>query len=349
MSVAANPVSVSHIRTTATSLRRRARAGTPALAPAAPPRPGSAASPPAGWRNVWWVSEARDPLLSIGMFSRRSRLSVKALRLYESSGLLVPAEVNPASGYRRYRESQLTRARLIVMMRRAGIPLAQVAELITAPGPAAVGLLTAYWADAESRFAVQRELVDRLRASLLSGVSSGAGREWDIKQRDVPEQVVLAEKRSLRVTELKKWLPDVLRRLVTLADQYGGLAGDPYAIYHGEVNEDSDGPVEACAPLRIPDGADGPEGPEGPEGPDGLAIRTEPKHRVAYVTITRAQLEFPQILSAFDAVADWIAPAGLCQAGPPREIYPRGIDVGAAAPGDPVCQIAFPVSNPHLG
>lgn len=292
------------------------------------------------------MSEARDPLLSIGMFSRRSRLSVKALRLYEASGLLVPAEVNPASGYRRYRESQLTRARLIVMMRRAGIPLAQVAELITAPGPAAAGLLAAYWADAESRFAVQRELVDRLRASLLSGVSSGAGRECDIRQRDVPEQVVLAEKRSLRVTELKKWLPDVMRRLVTLADQYGGLAGDPYAIYHGEVNEDSDGPVEACAPVRAPEA---PDAPDGPDNADGPAIRTEPRHRVAYVTITRAQLEFPQILSAYDAVADWIAPAGLCQAGPPREIYPRGIDVGAAAPGDPVCQIAFPVSNPHLG
>ena len=282
------------------------------------------------------MSEARDPLLSIGTFARRSRLSVKALRLYEGSGLLGPAEVDPASGYRRYRESQLTRARLIVMMRRAGIPLAQVAGLIAAPGPAAAELLAAYWADAEAQFAVRGELVARLRTSLLSGVSSGAGYECDIRQRDVPEQVVLTEQRGLRVTELKAWLPDVLRRLVTLAGQHGGLASDPYVIYHGEVNEDSDGPVEACVPVAAP-------------APDGHPVRTEQAHRVAYVTITRAQLEFPQILSAFDAVADWIAPAGLCQAGPPREIYPRGVDVGAAAPGDPVCQIAFPVSNPYRG
>jgi DNA-binding transcriptional MerR regulator len=286
--------------------------------------------------RVWGVG---DPLLSIGVFARRSRLSVKALRLYERSGLLVPAEVNPASGYRRYRESQLTRARLIVMMRRAGIPLAQVAELIGAPGQVAAGLLTAYWADAERRFAVQRELVARLRASLLSGVSSSAG--YDVRQRDIPEQVVLTEKRSLRITELKNWLPDAMGRLCELAARHGGLAGDPYAIFHGEVNEDSDGPVEACAPVA-------PVAPVAAPGA-GATVRTEAAHRIAYVTITRAQLEFPQILSAYDAVADWIGPAGFCQAGPPREIYPRGVDVGAAASGDPVCQIAFPVSDPHQG
>jgi DNA-binding transcriptional MerR regulator len=277
------------------------------------------------------VSDAPDPLLSIGMFARRSRLSVKALRIYERSGLLLPADVNPASGYRRYRESQLPQARLIVMMRRAGIPLAQVARIIAAPGPDGAGLLAEYWADAESRFAVQRELVARLRASLLSGDIAGLARAYDIRQRDVPAQFVLTEKRSVRVTELKKWLPDVMCRLAERAGRHGGLAGDPYAIYYGEVNEDSDGPVEVCAPIH-----------------DGQAdTRAELAHPEAYLTISRAELEFPQILSAFDAVADWIRTTGraqgLTQSGPPREVYPRGVDIAGAAPTDLVCQIAFPV------
>ncbi|HEX6524241.1 MAG TPA: MerR family transcriptional regulator [Streptosporangiaceae bacterium] len=275
---------------------------------------------------------ARDRLLTIGAFARRSRLSVKALRLYDRSGLLRPAHVDPATGYRRYRESQLLRARLIVMMRRVGIPLAQVAEIISAPGPAGADLLAAYWADVESRFEVQRELVSRLRTSLVSGTTIGAGHEYDVRERDVPGQLVLAEKRALRITELKKWLPDVLCRLAETARRHGGLDGDLFVIFHGEVNEDSDGPVEACAPV-----------PSSAVLPPDMVVRHEAAHREAYVTITRAQLEFPQILSAYDAVADWIGTAGLAVAGPPREVYPRGTDVAAAAPGDPVCQIAYPI------
>lgn len=289
---------------------------------------------------------AAGRLLSIGTFGRRARLSAKALRLYDRTGLLVPAAVDPRTGYRRYRESQLLRARLIVMMRRAGVPLAQVAAIVAVPGPDGADLLTAYWAQAERRFGVQRELVSRLRTSLLSGTSPAPAGAFGIRERDVPAQLVLTEKRSLRITELKGWLPEALHRLAATAASHGGLDGDVFAVYHGEVNEDSDGPVEVCAPV-----AGGTEACAAVAGgaellarlPPGAAVRLEGAHREAYLTISRAQLEFPQILSAFDAVGQWIAESGRCQAGPPREVYPVGADIAAAAPGDPVCDVAFPI------
>jgi len=37
--------------------------------------------------------------ISIGEFARRSRLSLKALRLYDERGVLVPSRVDQASGY----------------------------------------------------------------------------------------------------------------------------------------------------------------------------------------------------------------------------------------------------------
>ena len=55
--------------------------------------------------------------ISIGEFARRSRLSVKALRLYDKRGVLVPSRVDQASGYRYYDTAQLDDARLVVMMR----------------------------------------------------------------------------------------------------------------------------------------------------------------------------------------------------------------------------------------
>jgi len=123
-----------------------------------------------------------------------------------------------------------------------------------------------------------------------------------------------------------------------MASQSGGLDGSLFVIYHGEVNEDSDGPVEACAPVA---GAC--------VVPPGVGVRREVAHQEAYVTITRAQLEFPQILSAFDAVADWVRTAGLTPAGAPREVYLRDVNVGAAAPGDLVCDVAYPFLAPATG
>ncbi|MEX1271244.1 MAG: MerR family DNA-binding transcriptional regulator, partial [Acidimicrobiia bacterium] len=51
-----------------------------------------------------------DDLVPIGRFSRMSRLSIKALRLYDEQGLLRPARVDPSSGYRYYRLAQAKRA-----------------------------------------------------------------------------------------------------------------------------------------------------------------------------------------------------------------------------------------------
>ena len=53
--------------------------------------------------------------IGIGEFARRSRLSLKALRLYDERGVLVPSRVDQASGYRYYDTGQLEEARLVVL------------------------------------------------------------------------------------------------------------------------------------------------------------------------------------------------------------------------------------------
>ena len=74
-----------------------------------------------------------DDLLAIGEFSQRSGLSRKRLRSYAAAGLLVPAAVDSASGYRYYDQSQLHAAQLIDTLREAGMPLADIAALLRAP------------------------------------------------------------------------------------------------------------------------------------------------------------------------------------------------------------------------
>ena len=54
------------------------------------------------------MSVVNDGLMAIGTFSRASMLSVKALRAYHEAGILVPARIDPATGYRSYHATQLT-------------------------------------------------------------------------------------------------------------------------------------------------------------------------------------------------------------------------------------------------
>jgi PPM family protein phosphatase len=74
-----------------------------------------------------------DDLMPIGEFSERSGLSPKRLRSYAAGGLLVPAAVDSASGYRYYSPGQLREAKLIDTLREAGMPLADIAALLRDP------------------------------------------------------------------------------------------------------------------------------------------------------------------------------------------------------------------------
>jgi DNA-binding transcriptional MerR regulator len=69
-------------------------------------------------------------LVSIGEFSRLSRLSTKALRRYDELGLLVPDQVDAVTGYRWYAGTQLDQARVVARLRRIGVPLAQIKDLL---------------------------------------------------------------------------------------------------------------------------------------------------------------------------------------------------------------------------
>ncbi|MFG3117368.1 MerR family transcriptional regulator [Streptomyces sp. NPDC048197] len=97
-------------------------------------------------------------LLTIGAFARASRLSPKALRLYDELGLLRPARVDPHSGYRHYAPAQLERARLVAWLRRLGMPLARIREVCELAPAAAAEAVAAYWAQVEADTAARRDL-----------------------------------------------------------------------------------------------------------------------------------------------------------------------------------------------
>ncbi|WP_150308495.1 hypothetical protein [Planctomonas psychrotolerans] len=156
---------------------------------------------------------------------------------------------------------------------------------------------------------------------------------FDVSIRDVPEQTVLTEQVHLRAHALPEWIESAMsRQHAALRTAGGEPTGPGLVIYHGEVNEESDGPIEACTPIS-------------PHLTGSISVphRVEPAHREAYTTITKAQVAFPEILSAYEAVEGWIANNDETIVGSPREVY--FADYDAADDDDRVVDIAFPLAE----
>ena len=202
-------------------------------------------------------------------------------------GLLVPADVDPENGYRRYRESQLATARLIVMLRRLDMPLTQVADIISVPGPEAAERLATYWNAFEKRVASQRELASHLRSRL-------SGREEPLGLSRCPRERRSRAARARRAAArpgrgIAGWIGAAMARLAATARDHGGVAGHPFVVYYGEVNEDSDGPAEACVPIAPTVGLERGTARRGATH----AMRFEPAHREAYVRLRKVAGRVP--------------------------------------------------------
>ncbi|GIF22194.1 serine/threonine protein phosphatase PrpC [Actinoplanes tereljensis] len=108
-------------------------------------------------------------LLTIGAFAREASLTPRALRLYDESGLLAPAAVDPDSGYRFYEPAQVERARLIAGLRRIGMPLPEIKTVAALPPASVAAAVNAYWQAETARSETRARQV----ALLLSDLSRG--------------------------------------------------------------------------------------------------------------------------------------------------------------------------------
>lgn len=115
-----------------------------------------------------------SPLLTIGAFARAVGLSPSALRHYDECGLLPPVEVDGATGYRYYTPDLADRARLIVAMREAGVPIELMRRVVDGP-PAEAGSVLATLVRERTADAARVEAVLRdVLAAVEDAPSAGA-------------------------------------------------------------------------------------------------------------------------------------------------------------------------------
>ena len=248
--------------------------------------------------------------MTISEFGRRSGLSHKALRLYDLSGLLSPAQVDPVSGYRLYSVEQVESARRISLLRQLEMPLATVADVLAHSDDLAVYFLDRWWAEVEASVRAKRATLEHLRAQLAcSGVAGTPG--YSVVLREVAEAKVAAVRRDVDQQALAGTIDSAGEQLKQHLRAAGAEpTGEVWVIYHGLVTPDSEATIEVCMPFA---------GMADPAGP--IVIRMEPAHTEAMCTVTKDDCYFPRIVMAHEAVTSWVDRSSLLSTGVPREIY----------------------------
>lgn len=273
-------------------------------------------------------------LVSIGEFARLARLSPKALRLYDQSGLLPPARVDPATGYRWYSTEQLERARLVARLRQIGVPLALIKPMVELPAAQRVREVVSWWAEAEADHVARRELVGFLVDRLSGRTPDMSDKNNEVKLRDLPARPMLCQMQHVRADEvlaagkafLGMFRDASVRRLE-------GVAGAMFVVYYGEVGEDGDGPIEWCRPVAEEDAEQlAAQFPE-------LTLRTEPAHQEAYIFQgMAAQVGEPQAAVATERLMAWVTAERRQPTGGMKMVYISNPANGGAGPD---CEFAI--------
>jgi DNA-binding transcriptional MerR regulator len=229
-----------------------------------------------------------ENLVTIGQFSELTRVSPKALRLYAANGLLMPTRVDADSGYRYYRAEQIPIARLIGLLRAAGMSQREIRRFLVEPS---TEKLDRYELRLEAELADRRDVLRYVRRMLEEEPM------FEVKVKHVPARRYVSKTTRVRVPDLEPFIVQTIDELA--AD---GMDGPPFAIFHGLVNEEDDGPVEVGVPRA---GGD----------------KELPAGEVAYTVAADDDCESPRILGAYDAIARWLSESGRESQCPPREIY----------------------------
>lgn len=256
-------------------------------------RDGGASPPAAG---------AGDGLLPIGEFARRSRLPASTLRYYDELGVLRPARVDPATGYRFYDPAQLTTATLVVEMRRLGISPEVIGEVVAAPARAGVTTRLR-----RERRRVEAELRERAAAladldRLIAGLAVPADGVLGLCDRPaMPVVAVRGDVRSERAAV-------DLRRLMVQVRTRTRSEGQPDPSWYGAV-----------FPLDLPDD------PVAATVFGGPAIDVVPAEDATTIpamrTATVEHVGDTALASAYDGLLAWIAAQGCAAEGPVVEEY----------------------------
>ena len=273
-------------------------------------------------------------MLSIGDFSKLSRVPVKTLRYYDEIGLFKPLDVDRFTGYRHYSASQLIRLNRILVMKDMGLSLEQIALLLDEDlTPDQIrGMLRLKQAELHQQLIEGQTRLVRIEAWLQAFEQEITMPTYDVVLKKVaPLRVAQVHGIAPSMEVIGPTLDRLFDQVMEYIKQQGATANEPpttlyYDVEFGERNIS----VGACVPF------------EGSIS-DGEQVKVDELPAVGTMASVIHHGSFSTMSQAYNAILKWIEANGYHISGPNRELnleYERGGDQAKF-----VTEIQFPVEK----
>ena len=261
-------------------------------------------------------------MLAIGEFSRLTHLSVRTLRRYHDADLLVPATVDPSTGYRSYSPDQIPTAQVIHRLRELDVPLPEVRRIVRSsdPDPDARAALVS-----DHLLRLEAEL-DRTRAAVVSlrRLLRPDPPPVHVELRSVAATTVAAVEDDVAHDDVLAWYSGAMAELDAAVEDPTGVPG---GLYDNALFEAGRGHVLVYRPTDRP--------------PSRGRVRPVTLAAVELAVATHAG-GHGDIDVTYGELGAWVVGNALAVAGPVRETYL----VGPRDTADPAAwrtEIGWPV------
>jgi len=192
--------------------------------------------------------------IPIGRFSVVTRLSQKALRYYDTKGLLTPGAKDPFTGYRYYTGAQIQRGVKIRHLSDLGFSVEEMAAYFEAEdrgdGDAQDKLLSLRLGNAERELARLQRVVSLLKGNQKEEMFKVTMSDPVVKM--VPGLRVLSKRETGSYDEtIGRLIGDLMRVLYAPENQrnYVKMVGPVMTIYHDDEYRDEGADIEVAVPI----------------------------------------------------------------------------------------------------
>jgi len=193
--------------------------------------------------------------IPIGRFSLITRLSQKALRLYDERGLLVPEEKDTFTRYRYYTGSQIARGVSIKTLCELGFPLSEIETLLRAKDNDDTGTIRALFTKRRTEIRLEVSRLQEIEAILENRDASLELIYMSMNEpvvKDIAAVRIVGKRGTGTYSEtITRLINDICGQLFSEENQRTGvkIAGPFMTLYHDSEYKEKDADMECAVPI----------------------------------------------------------------------------------------------------